>query len=78
MRTSKAPPCKNQRRKDGPPSDIDNPDLDKFPLFAKAVPMRFRLHPGEILFIPGGLWHTAKMLTPSISVNRANPPTGQS
>jgi histone arginine demethylase JMJD6 len=54
--------------------DIENPDLDKFPLFAKAVPMRFLLHPGEILFIPGGLWHTAKMLTPSISisVNRAN------
>jgi hypothetical protein len=54
--------------------DIENPDLNKFPLFAHAVPMRFRLHPGEILFIPGGLWHTAKMLTPSISVsvNRAN------
>ena len=54
--------------------DIENPDLDKFPLFAKAVPMRFRLHPGEILFIPGGLWHTARMLTSSISisVNRAN------
>jgi histone arginine demethylase JMJD6 len=54
--------------------DIENPDYDKFPLFAQAVPMRFRLHPGEILFIPGGLWHTAKMLTPSISisVNRAN------
>jgi histone arginine demethylase JMJD6 len=54
--------------------DLENPDLEKFPLFAKAVPMRFQLHPGEILFIPGGLWHTAKMLTPSISisVNRAN------
>ena len=55
-------------------SDLENPDLEKFPLFANAVPMRFELHPGEILFIPGGLWHTAKMLTPSISisVNRAN------
>src|SRR5258705_1111719 len=54
--------------------DIENPDLNQSPLFANAVPMRFRLHPGEILFIPGGLWHTAKMLTPSISVsvNRAN------
>ena len=54
--------------------DIENPDLGRFPLFAKAVPMRFHLHPGEILFIPGGLWHTARMLTPSItvSVNRAN------
>jgi len=54
--------------------DIENPDLAKFPLFAQAVPIRFLLHPGEILFIPGGLWHTARMLTPSISisVNRAN------
>jgi histone arginine demethylase JMJD6 len=54
--------------------DVENPDLDQFPLFAKAAPMRFLLHPGEILFIPGGLWHTARMLTPSISVsvNRAN------
>jgi len=54
--------------------DIENPDLAKFPLFAKAIPIRFRLEPGETLFIPGGLWHTAKMLTPSItvSVNRAN------
>jgi len=54
--------------------DIEHPDLEKFPLFARAVPMRFRLNPGEILFIPGGLWHTAKMLSPSISisVNRAN------
>jgi hypothetical protein len=54
--------------------DLENPDFEKFPLFANAVPMRFQLHPGEILFIPGGLWHTAKMLTPSISisVNRAN------
>src|ERR1700719_4316887 len=54
--------------------DLENPDFEEFPLFANAVPMRFQLHPGEILFIPGGLWHTAKMLTPSISisVNRAN------
>lgn len=54
--------------------DIENPDLEKFPLFAKAIPMRFLLEPGEILFVPGGLWHTARILSPSISVsvNRAN------
>ncbi|HZR58769.1 MAG TPA: cupin-like domain-containing protein [Terriglobales bacterium] len=54
--------------------DIENPDYEKFPLFAKAIPMRFRLEPGEIIFIPAGWWHTAKMLSPSISVsvNRAN------
>ena len=55
-------------------SDLESPDYEKFPLFAKATPTRFLLEPGEILFIPGGLWHTAKMLTSSItvSVNRAN------
>ena len=54
--------------------DIENPDYDKFPEFAKATAMRFTLQPGEILFIPAGWWHTAKMLSPSISVsvNRAN------
>jgi hypothetical protein len=54
--------------------DIENPDYEKFPLFAKAAPMRFLLQPGEIIFIPAGWWHTAKMLSPSISVsvNRAN------
>jgi hypothetical protein len=54
--------------------DIESPDYQKFPLFAKATPIRFRIEPGEFVFIPAGLWHTAKMLTPSISVslNRAN------
>jgi hypothetical protein len=54
--------------------DIENADHGKFPLFAKATAMRFKLEPGEILFVPGGLWHTARILTPSItvSVNRAN------
>jgi len=43
-------------------------------LFAQAKPMLFKLEPGETLFVPGGVWHTAKMLSPSISVsvNRAN------
>ena len=54
--------------------DIEHPDLQRYPLFARATPLRFLLRPGEMLFIPGGLWHTARMLTPSItiSVNRAN------
>jgi hypothetical protein len=54
--------------------DLENPDYDKFPLFARSTPMCFQLQPGELLFIPGGWWHTAKMLGPSItiSVNRAN------
>lgn len=54
--------------------DIEHPDLERYPLFAQATPLRFLLRPGEMLFVPGGLWHTARMLTPSItiSVNRAN------
>jgi hypothetical protein len=60
-------------------SAIDDPegaDAARFPLYAKAQGVRFRLHPGEILFLPTGWWHTARILTPSItvSVNAANQP----
>jgi histone arginine demethylase JMJD6 len=54
--------------------DIEHPDLTKFPLLAQATPIRCELHPGETLFVPGGWWHTARMLSPSITVsaNTAN------
>jgi hypothetical protein len=45
-----------------------NPDLERFPLFAKATPVSFVVGPGETLFIPCGWWHTAHSLTPTISV----------
>lgn len=32
-------------------------DLDAYPRYAEAVPLRFTLHPGEILFIPVHWWH---------------------
>jgi histone arginine demethylase JMJD6 len=50
-------------------NDLDHPDLEKFPLFAKAEPTVFILEPGEMLFIPAHWWHTTKMLTPSISIS---------
>jgi cupin-like protein len=55
-------------------TDLENPDYEKFPLFARAQAMRFYLDPGEILFVPAGWWHTARILSPSVtvSVNRAN------
>lgn len=49
--------------------DLEHPDLQKFPLFAKATPIELELQPGEILFVPAGWWHTAKILTPSITVS---------
>jgi histone arginine demethylase JMJD6 len=50
-------------------NSLDNPDLDKFPLFAKAEATVFVLEPGELLFIPAHWWHTTKMLSPSISIS---------
>ena len=48
--------------------NIEQPDLKQFPLFAKAVPTKFILEPGELLFVPSHWWHTVKMLTPSITL----------
>ena len=50
-------------------ADIDHPDLDRFPLFARAVPGRCVLRAGEMLFVPSGWWHTARILEPSITVS---------
>jgi histone arginine demethylase JMJD6 len=57
--------------------DLDHPDLSRFPLFEHARGTRFRLGPGEMLFVPAGWWHTARILSPSVTVsinglNRAN------
>lgn len=57
-----------------PIRNVEDPDFDKYPLFEKARATTFTLHPGELLFVPSCWWHTAKMLTPSItlSVNTLN------
>lgn len=49
--------------------DIENPDLDRFPLFAKANKIECVLHPGDVLFIPAMWHHNVITLEPSISVN---------
>jgi len=47
--------------------DVDNPDLEKYPLFAKAKPIRIVLHAGESAFMPCGWWHTTKVPGTSLS-----------
>ncbi len=48
--------------------DIHQPDLEQFPLFVKATPIKVIVKPGETIFVPSGWWHTTRMLTPSIAV----------
>src|SRR5207248_1439738 len=43
-------------------------DLSRFPLFAKAKPIRVILEEGEMLYGAAGWWHTTRALTPSIAV----------
>ena len=54
--------------------NIETLDLARFPKFTSACGFRFKLFPGETLFVPSGWWHTARILSPSItvSINGAN------
>nr|XP_054525025.1 bifunctional peptidase and arginyl-hydroxylase JMJD5 isoform X5 [Pan troglodytes] len=49
--------------------DVENPDLEKFPKFAKAPFLSCILSPGEILFIPVKYWHYVRALDLSFSVS---------
>ena len=52
-----------------PIRDVENPDLSQYPLFAKARCSTLVLEPGEMLFCPARWWHTARMLSPSITLS---------
>jgi hypothetical protein len=54
--------------------NVEAPDLESHPLFAKASAQVCDLEAGEFIFIPGGWWHSTRMLSVSISisVNTAN------
>jgi histone arginine demethylase JMJD6 len=49
------------------PMDSDV-DLDAFPLFAKAKPLRVIVEEGEMIYGAPGWWHTTRALTTSIAV----------
>lgn len=58
-------------------TDAEHFDAERFPLFAQAVAHRGVLKPGSLLFIPDRWWHTARMLSASITIsynvaNRSN------
>lgn len=48
--------------------DLDHPDLEKFPLFERATQYRTVIEPGDTIFVPSRWWHTARVLSPSVSV----------
>ncbi|ACO60797.1 predicted protein [Micromonas commoda] len=49
--------------------DVERPDLERFPLFAKATHMDVVLGPGEFIYIPARCWHYVRALTTSVSLN---------
>lgn len=47
--------------------DVDHPDLEKYPLFAKATATRVVVKAGESAFMPSGWWHTTRVPGTSLS-----------
>ncbi|GIY52151.1 lysine-specific demethylase 8 [Caerostris darwini] len=49
--------------------DLDNPDLDSFPLFSQATYQECVLKPGQLLYIPPKCWHYVRSLSNSLSIS---------
>ncbi len=52
--------------------DLEQPDLDQYPLFKEVEMTEVILHPGEMLFIPVAWWHYVRALDISISLSFNN------
>jgi hypothetical protein len=52
--------------------DLENPDLEKYPLFKQVDVLDVVLKPGEMIFVPVGWWHHVKALDVSISLSFMN------
>ena len=49
--------------------NVDDPDLNRFPAFAKATQWHGTLEEGDVLFIPAMWWHNTRTLSPCYGVN---------
>lgn len=49
--------------------EVENPDVERFPEFAKAPYQECVLQPGDVLFIPVRHWHYVRSLELSFSVS---------
>lgn len=56
------------------PINFTKPDYEKYPKFKKATPIKGILKAGEVMYIPGGLWHTTVAYGQNIStiINQVN------
>jgi histone arginine demethylase JMJD6 len=50
--------------------DFAAPDLDKFPLFARATPVVATVEQGETIFFPARWWHSTRIHEPCISLGK--------
>jgi hypothetical protein len=48
--------------------DLDHVDLTRFPDFPKATQYRVIIEPGESIFVPSRWWHSARVVSTSVSV----------
>lgn len=49
--------------------DPFNPDLEKFPDYAKATPLPVEVQTGDVLFVPAHWYHYARSNSVSISIS---------
>ena len=54
------------------PIDIDQPDLNRYPLFSRATVLEVIVEPGETVFLPLGWWHQVTALEVSLSFSFSN------
>ncbi|CAG8459126.1 11097_t:CDS:2 [Diversispora eburnea] len=69
IETSKLYPFEGDFMSNTSQVEIENPNLEKFPLFATAQFKECILESGDLLYIPPGWWHYVRSLSVSFSVS---------